>query len=187
MSNSIKEKLLLFRLKFKKSSDAFGELYDLYNNRIYRFILFKISNKEEAQDLVSETFLRAWQHINQDKPITNLNAFLYTIARNLIIDHYRKQAKFESVSPEILKFIPETGTVGTTEEIIKGIDVQGDVKKISGALLKISEQYSEIIVLRFIDGLSTDEIAEIIGCSKGNVRVLQHRALTALRKELKEV
>ncbi|NQU83192.1 MAG: RNA polymerase sigma factor [Parcubacteria group bacterium] len=180
MSTKLKEKLLLFRLKLKKNPDAFGELYDIYHNRIYRFILFKVSNSEEAQDITSEAFLRAWQHISQDKPITNLNALLYSISRNLVIDHYRKESRFESAPSEILEIIPGAGA----EQIIKGIDIKGDIKKISEAMTKINEQYSEVIVLRFVEGLSSSETAEIIGCSNGNVRVMQHRALTALRKEL---
>lgn len=180
MSNKLKEKLLLFRLKLQKSPEAFGEFYDLYHNRIYRFVLFKVSSSEEAQDITSESFLRAWQHINQNKPVTNLNALLYSIARNLVIDYYRKQSKFESVSSGILGFIPDT----KAENFIKGIEIKGDIKPISNALIKLNENYQEIIILRFIEGLSHSEISDILDCSKGNVRVTQHRALAALRKEL---
>lgn len=180
MSNKLKEKILLFRLKLQKSPEAFGEFYDLYHNRIYRFVLFKVSSSEEAQDIASEAFLRAWQHINQNKPVTNLNALLYSIARNLVIDYYRKQSRFESVSSDILEFIPDD----SAKKIIKEIEIKGDLRVLSKALIKINENYQEIVVLRFVKNFSISEIAEILDCTKGKIRVLQHRALAALRKEL---
>lgn len=180
MSNGLKEKLLLFRLKLKRNPEAFGEFFDLYHNKIYRYIFFKVSNKEEAKDLTSETFLRVWQHINQNKPITNLNALLYSVAKNLIIDHYRKQAQLESAPEEMLQFIPDD----KSRKIVQEMDIKEDLKVITKSLIKIKEEYQEVIVLRFVEDLAINEVAEIMNISAGNVRVLQHRAFAALRKEL---
>ncbi len=178
--NTIKEKILLLNLKISKCPEAFGELYDLYQDRIYRFILFKIGNSEEAKDLTAETFLRCWNHVVQNKPITNLNALLYSIGRNLVIDYYRKQKMEKEVSEEIIEIIPDA----RAEKVLKNIEIKSESAAVFRALDQIESQYKEILVLKFIDELTNNEISEIMGVSSGNVRVLQHRAMEALKKVL---
>jgi len=178
--SAIKEKILLLKLKITKSPEAFGELYDLYQDRIYRFILFKIGNGEEAKDLTAETFLKCWNHIVQNKPIINLNALLYSIGRNLVIDYYRKQNIEKNISEEILEIIPDV----KAEKVLKNIEVSSESEAVFTAMDKIESRYKEILILKFIDELTNDEISEITGMSSGNVRVLQHRAMEALKKVL---
>lgn len=72
--NSLKNQYLLFRAK-NKDPESFTKVYDLYVERIYRFIFFKVANPEDAQDLTSEVFLKTWQYINDGKEVKNLNAF----------------------------------------------------------------------------------------------------------------
>jgi RNA polymerase sigma-70 factor (ECF subfamily) len=178
--NAIKEKILLLKLKITKSPEAFGELYDLYNDRIYRFILFKVGIKEEAQDLTAETFLKCWNHISLNKPIVNLNALLYSIGRNLVIDYYRKQKAEKEVSDEILEIIPDV----KAEKILQNIEVKSESEAVWKAMDKIENSYKEILILKFIDELTNEEISEITGMREGNVRVAAHRAIEALKKVL---
>lgn len=85
------EKLLLLRLRTKEDPEAFAKLYDIYAKRIYSFVFFKVSNREEAEDITSEVFLKAWRYINEKKKIESFSGLLYRLARNSVIDLYRSR------------------------------------------------------------------------------------------------
>ena len=99
MNSNLKEKYFFLKLRVAKDPDAFGELYNIYVDQIFRFIYFKVSRKEEAEDLTAEVFLKTWQYINEEKAkkIDNLKAFLYQTARNSVIDFYRKKNPTENL------------------------------------------------------------------------------------------
>ena len=82
------DRYLLYRLKIKRDPEAFAKIYDRHVESIYRFVIIKLPRKEDAQDITAETFTRLWQHLQKHKDITNLRAFLYQIARNLVADFY---------------------------------------------------------------------------------------------------
>src|SRR6056297_3032720 len=84
----LKEKILLNQIK-RGDEHAFGELYDKYKDDIYRFVYFKVSSEEKAHDLVNEAFLKIYDYLKKGKDIRNFRAFLYKIARNIVIDFYR--------------------------------------------------------------------------------------------------
>lgn len=174
----IKEKYLLFRAKNLNDAEAYGQIYDIYASRIYRFIYFKIGSKQDAEDIASETFLKAWQYIQDGQAIKNLNAFLYSIARNSVIDHYRKQAKKRDFEEAI------TVEIKVNSDIVQKIDLNTSEEKLLNALRSLKDEYSEVLILRFFDDLSVGETAQIINKSSNNTRVLVHRALGALRKIL---
>lgn len=172
----LKEKYLLFKAQTFKDADSYGVIYDRYVTRIYRFIYFKVGSKADAEDITSEAFLKAWQYIKEGQAIKNLNGFLYSIARNLVIDHYRFQAKkyqFEET--------PLTEP-GEASNIDQNLDIKKNEEKILAALKTLKNEYCEIIILRFFDEVPMGDIAEIIGKSNNNTRVLLHRALAALRR-----
>ncbi|MCG2694304.1 RNA polymerase sigma factor [Candidatus Parcubacteria bacterium] len=173
---TLKDKYLLFRIKTLNDTDAYGTIYDRYAPRIYRFIYFKVAVQADAEDIVSETFLKAWQYINEDQPVKNLNALLYSIARNLVIDFYRFQAKKRSYEE------PVTIEIGGNTGIANKIDSKQSEKRILGALKNLKNEYSEVIILRFFDDISISDIAKIIGKSQNNTRVLIHRALQSLKR-----
>ena len=150
----------------------------MYVDRIYRFIYFKISNKEDAQDITSEVFLKTWQYINNKKKVQNFNALIYQIARNSVIDHYRKRTQTELVREEdILKTIHDK----RSEQIIEQIDIDSDMKGIETMLLRLKDEYREVVLLRYIEEFSIKEIAEIIGKSTGATKVILHRAMKKLQ------
>ncbi len=177
MKNWLKEKLILLRLK-NKDPEAFGEIYDLYVSRIYRFIYFKVSSVEEAEDLTSEVFLKTWQYINEGKEIENLNALLYRVARNAVIDFYRDRAKREIIKEEAAEQTP------VTDQELQKLQISLDFKNIEKSLRGLKDEYREVIILRFVEELSTSEIAKILDKSKGAVRILVYRALNTLKELL---
>jgi len=175
----IKEKYLLFRARSFKDTDAYGQIYDIYVERIYRFIYFKVRTRLEAEDLTSEAFLKAWQYIKEGKQIKNLNAFIYTVARNLVVDHYRAQAKKYNYEEVI------ADDFSSNINIAEKMEVKSDAEEVLRAIKTLKDEYSEVIILRFLDDLSISEIADIINKTSNNTRVLVHRALSALKKSLK--
>ncbi len=176
----VRHTVLLLRLK-TKDPEAFGQFYDAYVKPIYRFIYFKVSSEQEAEDLTAETFLKVWQHVQGNGKIDNLNAFTYRIARNLVIDHYRKQQTQKTVtSTEVLADqgieIPDE-----QQSIADRLAVLSDVKQIEQHLQQMKDEYREIIILRYINQLTVKEIAEALDKKPGTVRVLAHRALNTLK------
>ncbi len=180
-----KEKKTLEQLK-GRDKEAFIRIYDENVNDIYRFILFKISKKEEANDLTSMVFLKTWNYIqnNELESTKTLRALLYKIARNLIIDHYRESSSKLSVSLDDEDNKIEV--VDASQDPQEKLADQANLELIKSKLPLLKEEYREIIVLRFVNDLTLDEIAEITHKTKGNVRVLLHRALSALRKLVEE-
>jgi len=178
MSGTWKEKTLLFRLQTKQDPEAFAELYDLYVKRIYRFVYFKVAGHEEAEDIVSEVFLKSWNYIigNKEKEIKSFSGLLYRIARNSIIDYYRKRAG----SPENLS---EDQDLGDGGKWYADLNDRIENQRIIESIRKLKQEYQEVLTLRYVDDLQIDEIAEITGKGNVAVRVTMHRAL----KKLKEI
>ncbi|MFC1598723.1 RNA polymerase sigma factor [Patescibacteria group bacterium] len=176
-ANFLKEKYLLLQAK-NKDSDAYSQVYDLYIDKIYRFIFFKVNNKEDVQDLTSEVFLKVWQYIIDGKQIKNLNAFFYQVARNLVIDYYRKSSQKDIPIDEPANIAQDRLAI----DEIKKIEAKIQFEKIEIKLGELKDEYREVIILRYIEGLSMIEIADIIGKKKGNVRVILYRALNTLKE-----
>ena len=177
----IKEKILYSRIK-NKDRQAFVNAYDLYVDQIYRFIYFKVGNKEEAEDLSSAVFLKIWSYLQENNIIDSktLRPLLYKIARNIIIDHYRKINQRENVSLD--KTMEQGGLIDVKQDIAQRAEVMSDLMVIETKLPELKEEYREVIIMRYINELSIKEIAEILDKSKGNVRVLIYRALSTLKE-----
>lgn len=173
-----KNKITLIKLNLKDEK-AFAEVYDLYVEKIYRFIFFKVSNVRDAEDLTSEVFLKAWQYIKEGKNIKSVNAFLYAIARNKVIDHYRKNSKFKTVDLENDGIEKIKSNEAHPND---GLDKKIAMDNINKFLNELKMEYKEALLLKYTDDFSIDEIAQILGKTKGNVRVLIHRALEALKE-----
>lgn len=179
MSNSLQEKLLLFQVRVKKDPEAFGRIYDLYARRIYRFIFFKVASEEEAQDLTADVFLKTWQFLLEEKggEVRHLGALLYGIARNRVIDHYRSRSLRETLplADEAKEIIPDDRM-----DVVR-TEAKLDAELLEKHLRSLKDEYREVLVLRYLDELDTSEIALVLGKQPGNVRVLIHRAVEALR------
>jgi len=184
-NRNLKEKILYLRLK-QKDKEAFIEAYDLYLDDIYRFIFFKVSSKEEAEDLASSVFLKAWNYIqnNSISDFKTLKALFYKIARNLVIDHYRSNANKKDISIEA----DETclNIVDERQDILARIDNSNDFENIREKMLDLKEEYREVLIMKYVNELSVSEIAKILDKTNGNVRVLVYRALNALRGNVED-
>ena len=184
MANQIVEKFknkkALSRLK-SQDKEAFIEAYDENVDDIHRFVYFKIGSKEEANDLTSMIFLKTWNHIqtNSLEDSKTLRALLYKIARNTIIDYYRETSNKITASLD-----DEDNKIDVIDEKIDPqtrIDQEADLERIKSKLPLLKEEYREVIIMRFINDLTLEEIADISGKKIGNIRVLIHRALSALK------
>lgn len=181
MSSPLAKKILFLKVK-SQDPEAYGKFYDLYAPRIYRFIFFKVSSSTDAQDLTSEVFLKLWQYIKEDKEIKNLNSFTYMVARNLVIDFYRSKSRLDQpVETEELAKISDD-----SRDLLKQKIADSQLEDVLQGLEHLKDEYKEVIVLRFLDELSTKEIADILNKSNGAVRVLLHRALKALKENIDE-
>ncbi len=180
MKDKFEEKLLLYKVQTKQDSDAFAELYNRYIEKVYRFIFFKISHEEEARDLASDTFLRAWDALVQEreKPIQHFGAFVYGIARRLVIDVYRERAKRQETSIDFLGE-DEVVFVDQPEERVHN---QQEAERLLRLLKKLKQEYHDVMLLRYVEDLSIGEISQILEKGQVAVRVTIHRATQKLKE-----
>jgi RNA polymerase sigma-70 factor (ECF subfamily) len=164
--------------------EAFGLIYDRYFATVFRFIYFRVGNQQLTEDLVSETFLRALKRIGSFTwRGSDFGAWLVTIARNLVADHYKSaRRRYEVTSggtPGVdrvdrgLEGSPETAVV----DHIVGVALWAEVERLTA-------DQRDCLVLRFLRGLSVDETAQAMGRSRTAVKALQHRACRELRRRV---
>lgn len=176
-----KDKQALSRLK-NRDKEEFIRVYDENVSDLHRFIYFKVGNREEANDLTSLIFLKAWNHIKNNSlgDAKTLRALLYKIARNSIIDYYREKG-----GRTVFSLDDEDNRIevaSEAEEPQDRLDKEAEIALIKKMLPRLKEEYREVIIMRFVNDLSLPEIAEVMDKTKGNVRVILHRALNALRE-----
>ncbi|MDD5145706.1 MAG: RNA polymerase sigma factor [Candidatus Pacebacteria bacterium] len=158
----------------------FSKIYDQYLNKIYRFIFLKVSKEEVAQDLCSETFIKCWVSFQQEK-IDNIQAFLYRIARNLVIDHYRDKGRTQVVSTENLSIIDPK------PRIEENAALNSDIEQVKANLAGLKDDYQNVIIWHYLDDLPIPEVAKLLDRSEDATRVLLHRALEALREKVSSI
>ena len=156
----------------------FSKIYDQYINKIYRFVFLKVSSEEVAQDLCSETFLRGWASFNSEEKIENCQAFLYTIARNLVTDYYREKGRTQVVSIENISI------VDPVQGIEEKMTLKSDLEQVKLVLANLNEDYQNVIIWHYLDDLPIPEVAKMLDKSESTTRVTLHRALQALKNEL---
>lgn len=153
---------------------AFGELYDTYIKRIYDFVYYKTMHKQTAEDLTSDVFFKALRKIdtfNVNKG--TLQAWLYQIARNTVIDHYRTSKPSDNID--------DVWGLSSSEDVETDIDNKVLLEKVQKHLQKFSAEQREIVLLRLWDELSYQEIADIVGKSPDACKVSFSRSLSKLR------
>jgi len=161
----------------KGESAAFGLLYDRHVAAIYRYVYYRVRDDAEAEDLTSDVFIRALKAMPRYEPRQAFLAWLYRIARNAVIDRARKgnrQVSFEDAleHPGVDKIVEPDA------EIL----AHSDSATLRDALQKLTPLQREVVVLRFLEGYSTLEIAGMVGKREGTVRGIQFRAIGALRQ-----
>lgn len=166
-------------VNIEKLKTAYLESYDDHADALYRFCVFQTSNDAVSQDITAETFTKTWEYITQGKEIKNIRAFLYRVAKNLIID-YRRKKKAHS-----LDAITETGVeFESSTNIQEEQSLEFDKSYILKILETLEEPHRGIIILRFIEELSIKEIAEISGEKPNTISVKVHRGVEKLKQKL---
>lgn len=172
----LKEGKFARRLR-KGDQTAFTEAYDHFAPKLYRHAYYRTSDHETAEDIMGQTFLKAWEFVSQNPgDVKNLKAFLYRICNNLIVDHYRSKARTDVAMTEGIERTLEDGT-----DIEADADLGLARERMHEALEALREETRELIVMRYIDELSIEEIAVIKGKTKNALYVALHRAVKELR------
>lgn len=166
----------------KRDPDSFGQLYDIYFERIYAFVYRKTGDRQTAEDLTSDTFYKALANIKKYEYTGQpFSSWLYRIASNVVTDHYRSKKPVTYVDEYEGMELAATGT--SPEEAALALDDQQAVQK---ALRTLSPDQQEVVLLRFSGGFKLKEIADMSGRTEGAVKALMFRALASLRGKLAE-
>jgi RNA polymerase sigma-70 factor, ECF subfamily len=156
------------------------EIYDQHSPSLYRYAFRLLGDAEMAEDCVAETFSRFLQAATKGAvPIENVHAYLYRIAHNWATDHYRDRKPDESLDLETIPADPGD----TPSSIITG---KLEHERVRQALLRLTREQRQVIVLRFFEDWSHEAIGEVVGKTAEATRALQYRALAALRSMLHE-
>jgi RNA polymerase sigma-70 factor (ECF subfamily) len=173
----------LLALAAKGDRHSFGEFYELHLEEIYRYVLFRVYDRFEAEDLTAKVFLEAWEDLTSRqglRKIKNIRAWIYRIAHNKVIDYHRASKRHESMDQHV-------------DEKLQGAWLETELddlfisRKLAEGVLRLPPNYQEVIILRFINQLSHAEVAEIMHTTESHVRILQYRALHRLRQYVHEV
>jgi len=180
--NALYERIILYRIQKLADRKAFEVVYDSYRQRIARFLNLKISDQEVVADLLNEVFLKTWRYLRDDEPVEHLQALIFQIARTTVADYYRCRTNDQMTALDS----EEAEMVPSKEVPAEQLDSKMRVERVRRALPKLKESYREAIVLRYFEEMSIEEIALALEKSPGTVRVLIHRAVSALEKLLDE-
>ena len=160
--------------------DAFGEIYERYIKKIYKYVYYRTSNQHDAEDLTARVFFRAMAHIGkyEDKGLP-FQAWLYRIAHNLVANWHRDRGR--------RKVIPLDEFVAVTlrsESPDRQAEDSEEQEQLLGAIRRLPEERQQLLVLKFIDNMANAEIGEVMGRTEGAIKSHYHRTLLALRDDL---
>lgn len=177
----------MFKRKEKKRKKEFEKIYDAHIEKIFRFVYLKVSSKDDAEDITSRVFIKTWDSFSKENSLKNPKAFLYKVARNLVIDYYRKNRDNFKKEDTFKKEVPLENIVVSDKEMRadERALLNSEIEGVKRALSRINEDYQNIIILYYLNELTTAEIGELLEKPESSIRVLIHRAVAALRKEMK--
>ena len=159
--------------------DEYIKAYDEFSDAIFRYCYLKVSNREKAKDIMQDTFIKVWEYINKDDApaISNIRAFLYKTAGNLVIDEYRKK---KALSLDEL----QEGGFDAGSEGHKDIQNSAELSRAMEFVGKLDDKYRDVIIMRFVNGLSPREIGETLGETENNISVRINRAVKKVKELL---
>ena len=166
----------------RRDQEAFSKCYDFYAPKIHRHAFYRLGSKELAEDVTSEVFTKTWEFLTEsaNNKIKNLRAFLYRVANNLIIDHYRAKGRQPILINEAMERNLGDGGSGA-ERLGSRLELAAVLENLE----KLSRETREILIWRYVDDLSINEVAELAGRTKNAIYVAIHRGLKELRKTIK--
>lgn len=171
---------IMVRASQRGDSNAFAKIYDCFVNPIYRYIYYRVG-ANDAEDMTELVFLKTWEHIEQYKPGQgSFNSWVFRIAHNVIIDHYRSERENGELSEEIEDMRKEANTAHSAHNHF-------DKEILNRAMRELKDHYRQILVLKYMNEFSNDEIGHIMGRSQAGLRILQFRALRALKRVLERM
>lgn len=170
----------IIRLVQKGQSEKYGEIVKRYEKAIGRYIKRVINQaEEEVEDLVQETFVKAYENIQGFDTKKKFSSWIYRIAHNICIDYFRKK------KPLSLNVEEQEETLVSSEKLIEELEIENEKKRqIQKAVEKLDIKYKEVVLLYFFEDKSYDEIADILRTNTSNVGVLLNRAKEKIRKLL---
>lgn len=161
--------------KATQNPEAFSELFDRYALKVYRYAYSRVQHRESSEDITSQVFLDAFEHIKQYKPVGPFAAWLFTIARRRIADFYRKQNLTEELSDEAPQDCPEILTRVVKAEAIRDVEDQ---------LQTLNDEERELLRLRFAANMRYKDIAILLNKKPGAVKIAIYRLINRLKKNL---
>ena len=160
--------------------EAFAQLYESHFDKIYRYVILRIGNKTEAEDMTQQVFLNALRSIRSFKwKGIPFSAWLFRIAHNAVVDYLRKEKKVVTVP-----FDDSLASSGGSPQLVT--EHRLDIEQLTSATKRLTKAQREVISLRFAGELAVAEVAKVMSKSEGAVKALQHSAIVALRKALLE-
>lgn len=176
-SATLRSERSLIRFSQRGDRDAFGLLYETYLQRIYRYVYFRVFDRELAEDIASLVFLKAWEHLDSfEGGQVPFAKWLYRVAHNTVIDYYRTRkpvSALENVHPLRVSY---------SDGVDEKIDISIFSSHLVEALNELTDAQREVLILKFIEGLTNKEIADRIEKGLGAVRALQMRGLRKLAR-----
>lgn len=152
---------------------AFLEVYDAHADALFRHCYFRVYHREEAKELMQESFTRVWQCLAEGQKVKNVRALAYRIAHNLIVDRIRKKRETSLEELQETGFEPVSGMKGELEMLIDG-------RMLLGQCASLESEYRDVLYMRYVDDLAPREIAHITGLSVNVISVRIHRGLKKL-------
>ncbi len=166
-----------FQRAQKMDREAFGLIYDHFAERLYKFIYFRVGHRELAEDILADTFVKAWTKIGQVSSAKAFTSWLYQIAKNNVIDYYR--VKKVTVDLEEVVDVLEDASSPIDEA-----NLMIEQKIIVELIEELPSEQQQVIRYKFFEELENIEIAQIMSKSEGAIRVIQHRAVNKLKELL---
>jgi RNA polymerase sigma-70 factor, ECF subfamily len=163
---------------------AFDRIYNLYADKIFRYLYTRLGQREVAEDLTADVFVRMIQalprfRVNSTRPVASFSAWLYRLAGNLLLDQYRRQKHRDHL--DLAEHLDvDSGAPGLHDVVTLGEQNQDLMQ----AMAQLNDEQQSVLVWRFGENMSVQDVANLMGRSAGAVKALQHRALGALRRIL---
>lgn len=175
MPNDIAQETQLIRHAAAGDPDAFARLYDKYVDAVYRFVFLRLGDEHNAEDLTSQVFIKAWEKLGgYEMRGLPFGAWLFRIARNITVDHYR--AYRETVPLES----DDASEAEAACDVDQEVETKVDLERLLSLMNSLTEDQRQVLTLKFVEGLSTEEIAQVMGKREGAIRALQMRGLQSL-------